>query len=305
MQVSHLISRTIIDEHEWAPTCGSFHGHTFVTPTLYTYGRIPIDALPRSFLQIFSIQVMENEEWRIRWPLEVYGFIAARDYVDHNRNILFSRTRDDPQILTHQDRFLQLTDPCRPIVLSDPIDFEIQLKVKGTTDSEDETLMDRWFQNGHCEGPYDEPACRRWRGNFCTLDVTSALIGSTVAATVICADIIEGSWPDDFRGHVVCRIAPLDKDLVLLDSGEGPLQVDPDGRINLQRGVVSVQCEGMLTVSVEAYSKAGVRHADCVEFRPRVSLTSKGTCNLGFCRVKFIVGWSYICNKDDLLCSGN
>ena len=190
-------------------------------------------------------------------------------------------------------------------MLSDPIDFEIQLKVKGTTYSEDETLMDRWFQNGHCEGPYDELACRCWRGNFCTLEATSALIGSTVAATVICADIIEGSWPDDFRGRVVCRIAPLDKELVLLDSGEGPLQVDPDGRINLQRGVVSVQCEGMLTVSVEAYSKAGVRHADCVEFRPRVSLTSKGTCNLGFCRVKFIVGWSYICNKDELMYSGN
>ncbi|XBI06869.1 hypothetical protein VPH35_134843 [Triticum aestivum] len=220
-------------------------GDAFVTPTLYTYGRIPIDAMPRSFLQSFSIQVMENEEWRIRWPLE------------------------------------------------------------GTTYSEDETLMDRWFQNGHCEGPYDELACRRWRGNFCALEVTSALIGSTVAATVICADIIEGSWPDDFRGRVVCRIAPLDKELVLLDSGEGPLQVDPDGRIILQRGVASVQCEGMLTVSVDAYSKTGVRHADCVEFRPRVSLTSKGTCNLGFCRVQFIVGWSYICNKDDLMYSGN
>lgn len=205
---------------------------------------------------------MENEEWRIRWPLEVYGFIAARDYVDHNRNILFSRTRDDPQILTHQDPLLQLTGPCRPIVLSDPIDFEIQLKVKGTTESEDETLMDRWFQNGHCMGPYDELACRRWKGNFCTLEVNSVLIGSTVAATIICADIIEGSWPGDSRGRVVSRIAPLDKELVLLDSGEGPLQVDPDGRIILQRGVVSVQCEGMLTVSVEAYSKTGVRHAD-------------------------------------------
>ncbi|KAE8770667.1 hypothetical protein D1007_57544 [Hordeum vulgare] len=279
---------------------------SFVTPILYAYGTIPTHAGPCALLQIFSIKVMENEEWKIRWPVEVYGFIAARDTVDHNRNLLFSRTRDDPQILTQQDSFLKLTGPCRPIALIDPVDFEIQLKVKGTTESEDETLMARWFEYSHGFGEYGELACRRrWDGNFCTLEITSALLARTVVATIISADIIEGSWPDGYRGRVVARTAAIDEDILLLDSGEGPLKVDPDGRVTLQRGVVCVEHQGMLTVSMEAYSKADICYADCVEFRPKKSLTSIGICDLGFCTVRFIVGWSPMATKSDLMYFGN
>uniref|UniRef100_A0A453QL78 Uncharacterized protein n=1 Tax=Aegilops tauschii subsp. strangulata TaxID=200361 RepID=A0A453QL78_AEGTS len=92
-------------EYTWGGKCSSFEDYTFLTPTLYTYGTIPAHAGPFSFLQIFSIKVMENEIWRIRWPVEVYGFIAARDNLDRNRNLLFSQTRDDPQILTQQTKW--------------------------------------------------------------------------------------------------------------------------------------------------------------------------------------------------------
>uniref|UniRef100_A0ACD5XQR1 Uncharacterized protein n=1 Tax=Avena sativa TaxID=4498 RepID=A0ACD5XQR1_AVESA len=295
-------------EHVWGSKFGSFEDYTFVTPILYTYGAIPYHASLRSCLQIFSIKVMENEFWRIRWPVEVYGFIAARDTVDHNRNLLFSRTRDDPQILTPQDPFLQLTGPCRPIALIDPVDFEIQLKVKGKTESVDETFMAQCFAYGHGFGPYGHLARGRWRGNFCTLEITSALLGSTVAANIISADVIEGSWPDDCGGRVVSRTAGIDEDFVLLDSGDGPMHVGPDGHITLQRDVISVRCArcaGILKVSVEAYSEGGLCAEDCVEFRPKDSFTSVGTCNLGFCRVMFIVGWSLAAIKSDLKYDGN
>ncbi|XBI06885.1 hypothetical protein VPH35_134857 [Triticum aestivum] len=272
-------------DHAWAPR----RGPPFVTPILYTYGTIPAHAAPCAFLQIFSIKVMENEY-----------FIAARDTVDHNRNLLFTCTRDEPQILTQQ-----LTGPCRPIAFIDPVDFEIQLKVKGTTECEDETLMARWFEYAHGFGDYGELACRRWGGNFCTLEITSALLARTVVATIISADIIEGSWPDDSRGRVVARTAAIDEDILLLDSGEEPLKVDPDGRVTLQRGVVCVERQGMLTVSMEAYSKEGICYADSVEFRPKKSLTSIGICDLGFCTVQFIVGWSPMATKSDLMYFGN
>ncbi|CAM0912677.1 unnamed protein product [Alopecurus aequalis] len=300
-----MISYRRFWEYAWGSTSGSFEDYTFVTPTLYTYGAIPAHASLCDCLQIFSMQVMENEVWRIRWPVEVYGFIAARDTVDHNRNLLFNRTRDDPQILTQQDPFLQLTGPCRPILLMDPVDFEIQLKVKGTTESEDETLMAHRFVYGHGFGASGDLACRRWEGGFCTLEITSALLGCAVAATIISAEVIEGSWPDNFGGRVFSRTAGIDEDFMLLDSGDGSMHVDPDGHIILQRGVVCVERDEILTVSVEACSKDGISAAAHVEFRPKDSLTSIGTCNLGFCTVQFIVGWSLTATKFDLLYDGN
>jgi hypothetical protein len=184
--------------------------------------------------------------------------------------------------------------------LIDPVDFEIQLKVKGAIESEDETFMARRFAYGHGFGQSGHLARRCWEGNFCTLEITSVLLCSTVAATIISADIIEGSWPDDSRGCVVSRTAGIDKDFVLLDSGDGPMHVDTDGHINLQRGVVCVPRAGMLTVSMEAYSKDKMTAAAHVEFRPKDSLTSIGTCNLGFGTVMFIVGWSLASTKFEL-----
>ncbi|CAM0912678.1 unnamed protein product [Alopecurus aequalis] len=292
-------------EDVWGSSSGSFEDYTFVTPILYTYGAIPAYASLLSCLQIFSIEVMENEDWRIRWPVEVYGFIAARDTVDHNRNLLFSRTRDDPQNLTPEDPFLQLTGPCRPIALIDPVDFEIQLKAKGKTESEDETIMVQQFEYGHGFGQSGHLARRRWDGNFCTLEITSALLGSTVAATIISADVVQGLWPDDYGGRVVSRTAGIDEDFVLLDSGDGTMHADSDGHITLQRNVVCVRRAGTLTVSVEAYSDAGICTTDGVEFRPKDSLTSIGTCNLGFCTVMFTVGWSRAATKFELKYAGN
>ena len=36
----------------------------------------------------------------LSWPLQVYGFVAARDSVDRERNYLFRCTRDSCQTLT-------------------------------------------------------------------------------------------------------------------------------------------------------------------------------------------------------------
>jgi len=38
----------------------------------------------------------------LQWPRDVFGIVAARDTVDFNRNIIFSRTRDNCQTLTKE-----------------------------------------------------------------------------------------------------------------------------------------------------------------------------------------------------------
>ncbi|RLM86445.1 hypothetical protein C2845_PM04G32530 [Panicum miliaceum] len=67
--------------------------------------------------------------------------VAIRDTVDHNRNIVFCRARDNCQTLSKEHPYLVLTGPTRAVLLelSVPMIIEVDLTLKGTTDSEDET----------------------------------------------------------------------------------------------------------------------------------------------------------------------
>jgi hypothetical protein len=55
-------------------------------------GYHPLFADLTQTMQIFSIKITELEGFK--WPLEVYGVVAARDAVDYRRNYLFLRSRD-------------------------------------------------------------------------------------------------------------------------------------------------------------------------------------------------------------------
>jgi hypothetical protein len=52
-------------------------------------------------MQIFSVKVQEVDG-DLHWPLDVFGFIAVRDDLDYNRNIIFERKRDNCQALNEQ-----------------------------------------------------------------------------------------------------------------------------------------------------------------------------------------------------------
>ncbi|KAE8810448.1 hypothetical protein D1007_12652 [Hordeum vulgare] len=127
--------------------CGEFKDKTTLSPMQFTHC-IPGIILPRaavieSTLQIYSFKITGLSD-DLKWPLNVYGVIAARDTVDHNRNLLFSRSSIMCQVLTSEnDCSLRLTGPSRAILAKDPVDFEVELRVHDGCDPRGDGLNDR------------------------------------------------------------------------------------------------------------------------------------------------------------------
>ncbi|KAM0829756.1 hypothetical protein ACQ4PT_066677 [Festuca glaucescens] len=120
--------------------CGAFEDTTTLSSmhfTHYTPDTIPSSAIVTgSTLEIYSIKIIKLSG-NLNWPLKVYGLVAARDTVDRNRNILFSRSKRNYQLLTEKDPFLRLTGPSRAILAVDPADFEVELKIDEGSESRD------------------------------------------------------------------------------------------------------------------------------------------------------------------------
>ena len=71
-------------------------------------GRIPCGAGIEPAVQIFSVKLTEVKGG-FKFPLSVYGVVAARDGVDYNRNLLFSRNRSQAQELKEDVCMLRLS----------------------------------------------------------------------------------------------------------------------------------------------------------------------------------------------------
>ncbi|KAM3388123.1 hypothetical protein ACQJBY_010724 [Aegilops geniculata] len=212
-------------ESAWGDDCGNFEDSTVLSPMHFTHctpGLIPYAARTVSTLQIYSVKIV-GSDGKLKLPLHVYGIVAARDAVDYNRNILFSRRRENCQKLTPEDPFLHLTGPSRAIVAEDDVDFEVQLKVKGSSRSCDRALVSHCFTY---TGGYHEGLHTTFSGNsFCTVEFSYERLTETVQATVLSARVVEGApWPFEYGGRIMCSSPPqevtdsLSRQVVLVDS---------------------------------------------------------------------------------------
>uniref|UniRef100_A0A453JC98 DUF6598 domain-containing protein n=2 Tax=Aegilops tauschii TaxID=37682 RepID=A0A453JC98_AEGTS len=238
---------------------GSYEDITMIPPMAFTDRGCKFADL-QSTIQIFSIKVKETTGG-LKWPLDVYGMVAVRDVVDHNLNVIFHRERDNCQIITTEDPYLALTGPTRAVVVSvHPIYFDVDLKVKGDTKSEDKDLsfLAACYSSN---GPWG--SClfdRAWTSKLSTLKFTFGHLVHSVEATVS-VKLIVGTWPHGYRGVFTAETSGIPgKAMLLLDSYDGKLPMDVDGRVKLSRRVVCVEYvqpldelgRANLRVSVEA-----------------------------------------------------
>ncbi|XP_037480886.1 uncharacterized protein LOC119358450 [Triticum dicoccoides] len=294
--------------------------------THYTPRQVPSDYTTRGItLQIFSFKIANislDLEWPLlQWPLKVYGVVAARDNVDRKRNVLFHRQRDNFQEITQEDPFLCLTGPSRAISAESPLEFEVQLKIKGGhAESEDSVLINR---KGHFGGYHTDNGLYTvtFDNCLCTAELSlQKLYRGAVQATFLRVGIVKGSQsPFSYGGRVACSSPPQEDvvrgsegpaaptQVVLLDSRDcagGKMAIgEEDGYLDLSRHVVSLELrtvsedseelEETLKVVVEAYSPGGSVQA-AVMVRPQYCGISKHKCDLNGSKVKITIAWSPI-----------
>ncbi|EMS55602.1 hypothetical protein TRIUR3_30277 [Triticum urartu] len=218
------------------------------------------------------------------------------------------------------DSFLCLTGPSRAISADRPVEFEVQLKLKGgAAESEDSVLIN---SRGHYNG-YDTHNgfyTVTFDNCLCTTELSlQKLYRGAVQATFLRVGIVKGSQsPFSYGGRVACS-SPPQKDVVrgsecpdtptqvvLLDSRDcagGKMPIGEDGYLDLSRHVVSVELRTVsedseelketLEVVIEAYSPGDSVQAP-VMIRPQYCGISKHKCDLNGSKVKIIIAWSPI-----------
>ncbi|KAE8793107.1 hypothetical protein D1007_32317 [Hordeum vulgare] len=282
----------------------NFEDRTLLSPMLFTHcttRRIPSEAVTGSTLQIYSIKVSLAEHQIL--PLEVYGVVAVRDAVDRHRNPLFLRSRIHCQILEENDSFLRLTGPVRAIVSMDTVYIEIQLKVKGATESEDTTLISTFgFYNGDSSGTYLA------KNSLCAVELCYEQLKESVQATIVGVSVTpkQISSPFPHGGRVICSSLPQDgnedmtglpfREVLLLDSEGGRMSLTSNGYLGLARRVVSVELKGKLQVLIMAESPSqNAEIAAQFLFTPEKCNISKRECYLtDGSKVEITVAWSLV-----------
>ncbi|CAL5031592.1 unnamed protein product [Urochloa decumbens] len=265
-----------------------FEDNTSIPCKRYTVDPTPDGGFKRNTLQVFSVRVTELTGG-LQWPLNVFGLVALRDSLDHNRNVIFKRERDNCQTLTNENPYLVLTGPVRGVVFSCPVVFEVLLYVRGTTDSDDKELSLLAVNLVKSTHPLNSVLIKNsYTSRLSTLDFEIGHIVYSVEAT-ISARIISGTRPDCFRARF-SAVTYLDEEFVLLDSQDEDVPISGN-KINLSRCVVSVESSEQLRISVKARQGCRVFWGE-MDFTPQEMGTSIQALDIGFCKMEVTVAWS-------------
>ncbi|KAL6601745.1 hypothetical protein ACP70R_044965 [Stipagrostis hirtigluma subsp. patula] len=121
-------------------------------------------------------------------PVQLYGFLAVRDLLNPLRNYVFNRGRDDPFVVAAggaAGSLIQMAGPKRGIQMSARVLMEFDMRIKrGEREEDDLELVDGAITFSELISFHCRPYTRRIHGDHGALDVSVALIGSAVEATI-------------------------------------------------------------------------------------------------------------------------
>ncbi|KAM3346623.1 hypothetical protein ACQJBY_020915 [Aegilops geniculata] len=299
---------------------GHFLNKTTVSSMQFTHlapGRIPCGAGIEPAVQIFSVKLTEVKGG-FKFPLSVYGVVAARDGVDYNRNLIFFCDRSNSQKLTQNDPYLRLIGPSRAVLFEDYVNYEVQLMVKGSVKSRDRPLITDTYRHIRCRIGVST-IC--FQNCFCAMELRLERFLGSVQATIIGVRVVKdnGAWPfghgvrvacspasrelmEDSDGEIKYVAQPSSGEILLLDSKDGRRPAHSEGYLYLSRQVVSVEPSGQLEVEIQAYAPPGVLPAKAqVCFEAQECNIDRGRCCLLGAEVEICVAWSRLVSDMEML----
>ncbi|KAG0538359.1 hypothetical protein BDA96_03G229200 [Sorghum bicolor] len=210
------------------------------------------------------------------------------------------------------DPYFVLEGPTRAVmfsdVLSDPLIIEVDLKVKGATESEDGYLS-FLVSPLTCSGMLSRVFKCAYTTKHSRLEFSLGHIVSSVEATIF-VRVIDGSWPHGLHGlFTVSTTGFSDRNttkysavvgherIALLDSGGQEVPIAGDGKIKLSRNVISTENCGEVIFQVKALEgDIKVVEKDTI-FHPLEASKSISELDMGFCKMEVTVFWSRVsCN---------
>ncbi|CAO2199511.1 unnamed protein product [Urochloa humidicola] len=251
------------------------------------------DELEYSF-NVISIKVTESD---VRYPMNIYGTVLARDYNDYKCVYLFKRGRDDPQVITRRNRALALTGPYRALAAFSNMYFEFDLKMKG------EGAVDEDFSKGFKV----LSVFKHTSGVPCTFSLASHL-STVVMVCVPVRRVLEASigvnflnGKSTFTGKIFASTSgSCTSKMVMYDSQVAGTkrQLGSDGSVSLSRHIVAVpRGEDLLLYFVvsDSYNK-------CRRLKFVISHdVDEHTCNLGTYRLQVKIIWKGVFRQNHIM----
>ncbi|XP_040257012.1 uncharacterized protein [Aegilops tauschii subsp. strangulata] len=139
-----------------------------------------------NMMQIYWLKLAYISVDSFDGPVQVYGFLAARDILNPRRNYLFNRGRDDPlEIVQDDDWLIQMSSPKRGIEMTSSVLVEFDMRIKiGEKEEDDLQLIDGAVSFSDMDPPINMAFTRRLCGEGGAVDINLAHMYEAAEATI-------------------------------------------------------------------------------------------------------------------------
>uniref|UniRef100_A0ACD5W689 Uncharacterized protein n=2 Tax=Avena sativa TaxID=4498 RepID=A0ACD5W689_AVESA len=138
-------------------------------------------------MQIYSLKLAHISADTSGRPIQLYGFMAARDLLNPRRNYVFNRPRDDPSVVVQDgdDQFIRMPGPKRGIEMQASVLVEFDMRIKvGENEEDDLQLIDGAVCFSYLGSTPGRIYTRRIVGDCGAVDISLVLLHRAAEATI-------------------------------------------------------------------------------------------------------------------------